>query len=150
ESYDQKILDENRKNVSIEEINKAVKIAQEAGLAVRGLFIVGLYGETEGSLKKMLDFITESRFLPLVKYLVPFPGTSLYQYAVHSGKIKDTIEFLEMLSRRKVSDYDDEIINLTGLKEETLRYYFHRIWKITKEREDCVDYQCTLSTRKPG
>ncbi|MFH1655281.1 MAG: radical SAM protein [Candidatus Omnitrophota bacterium] len=149
ESYDQKILDENRKNVNIEEINKAVKIAQEAGLAVRGLFIVGLYGETESSLKKMLDFITESKFLPLVKYLVPFPGTSLYQYAVRSGKIKDTIEFLEMLSRRRVRDYDDEITNLTGMKEETLRHYFHRIWKITKEREDCVDYQRTLSTRKP-
>ncbi len=101
-------------------------------------------------MKKMLDFITKSKFLPLVKYLVPFPGTSLYQYAIQSGKIKDTIEFLEMLSKRKVSDYDDEIINLTDLKEETLRQYFHRIWEITKEREPCVDYQRTFSTHKPG
>ena len=72
-----------------------------------------------------------------MKYLVPFPGTSLYKYAVETGKIKDAVGFLKMLSKRKVSDYDDEIINLTDLKEETLRSYFHQIWNITKEREHC-------------
>jgi len=139
ESCDQSILDKNRKNIKTEEINNAVETAQNKGLAVRGLFIVGLYGETEESLKKMVDFIKKSRFLPLVKYLVPFPGTSLYKYAVETGKIKDAVGFLKMLSRRKVSDYDDEIINLTDLKEETLRGYFHQIWNITKEREHCFD-----------
>ncbi len=137
ESYDQSILNENSKNIKIEEINNAVKIAQEGNLAVRGLFIVGLYGETEESLKKMFDFIKNSTFLPLVKYLVPFPGTSLYRYALQTGKITDILEFLKMLSKRKVSDHDDEITNLTGLKEETLRHYFRKIWDITKEREAC-------------
>jgi len=137
ESYEQSILDKNRKNIKTEEINNAVVTAQNGGLAVRGLFIVGLYRETEESLKKTVDFIKKSRFLPLVKYLVPFPGTSLYKYAVETGKIKDVVEFLKMLSRRKVSDYDDEIINLTDLKEEILRDYFHQIWNITKEREYC-------------
>ncbi len=135
ESYEQTILDYNRKNISIEEINNAVKLAQEAGLAVRGLFIVGLYGETEESLKKMLEFIKKSKFLPLVKYLVPFPGTSIYKHAVATGKIKDVISFLRMLSKRKIRDYDDEIINMTDLPDETLRKYFRKIWNITKERE---------------
>ena len=137
ESYDQSVLDFNRKNISIDDINSGVQRALDAGLSVRGLFIVGLYGETEESLKKMVDFIKKNRFLPLVKYLVPFPGTSLYKYAQDCGKIKDVIGFLTMLSRRKVSDYDDEIVNLTGLSEKTLRDYFHQIWDITKERELC-------------
>jgi radical SAM superfamily enzyme YgiQ (UPF0313 family) len=135
ESYDQKILDENRKNIKIGDIDNAIRITQSAGLAIRGLFIIGLFGETEGSLKKMVDFIKENKFLPLVKYLVPFPGTSLYDYAIECGKIKNTVEFLKMLSRRKVSDYDDEIINITGLKEDVIRNYFHQIWSITKKRE---------------
>lgn len=139
ESYDQGILNANRKNIKIEEVDSAVKVALEAGLAVRGLFIIGLYGETEESLKNMLDFIKANQFLPLVKYLVPFPGTSLYHYAVQTGRITDILDFLRMLSRRKVGDQDDEIINLTGLKEETLRHYFHEIWKITKERERCLE-----------
>ena len=139
ESYEQSILDANRKNISIADIDIGVQTAIDAGLSVRGLFIVGLYGETEGSLKRMVDFIKKSRFLPLVKYLVPFPGTSLYRYACDSGKIKDVVEFLEMLSERKVSDNDDKIINLTGLQERVLRDYFHQVWNITKEREPCFE-----------
>lgn len=139
ESYDQGILDENRKNIKIEEIDNAIKVSQNAGLAIRGLFIVGLFGETEESLRKMVDFVKKNQFLPLVKYLVPFPGTSLYKHAIESGKIKDVVEFLKMLSLRKVSDYDDEIINLTDLKEGVLRNYFHQIWNITKEREHCFE-----------
>ncbi len=139
ESYDQDVLDANRKNILIKDIDLGVQTAFDAGLSVRGLFIVGLYGETDASLHKMVDFIKQSRFLPLVKYLVPFPGTSLYKYAVESGKIKDIVGFLTMLSRRKVSDYDDEIVNLTGLNEETLRHYFHQVWDITKEREHCFE-----------
>lgn len=135
ESCDQEILDQNRKNIKLADIRRAVRLAREGGLAARGLFIVGLYGETEASLRKMLDFIKEEKFLPLVKYLVPFPGTSLYHHAVGTGKIADIPGFLKMLSRRRVSDHDDEIINLTDVKEETLRHYFHEIWKMTKERE---------------
>jgi len=139
ESYNQKVLDANRKNIKIEEIDKAVKVAENAGLNIRGLFIAGLYGETEESLKNMLGFIKQNKFLPLIKYLVPFPGTSLYKYAIDTGKIKDVTAFLRMLSRRKVSDYDDPIINITGLKEDILRSYFHQIWNITREREPCIE-----------
>jgi len=138
ESYDQDILDVNRKNIKIEEINNAVNIANECGLAVRGLFIVGLYGETENALKKMLKYIKESDFLPLVKYLVPFPGTDIFNYAVEQGIIKDVVVFLELLSKRKIRDYDDEFINVTGIGDEVIRKYFHEIWNITKERDKSI------------
>ena len=142
ESYEQDILDYNRKNVRIDDIIEAVKTAEHGGLAVRGLFIIGLYGETEESLKKMVAFIKESKFLPLVKYLVPFPGTTLFRHALKTGKINDPVEFLKMLSGRKVKDYDDEIINLTSLSDDTLRHYFHQIWTITQEREKLFEEQC--------
>ena len=118
-----------------------MKFSQEAGLAVRGLFIVGLYGETEESLKNMVNFIKESNFLPLAKYLVPFPGTSLYKYGVETGKIKDVLDFLKILSTRKVRDYDDELVNLTDLSDDTLRGYFHQIWNITEERKHLYEEQ---------
>ncbi len=142
ESYEQDILDYNRKNITIDDIIEAVKTAEDGGLAVRGLFIVGLYGETEESLKKMVAFIRQSKFLPLVKYLVPFPGTTLFRHALKTGKISDPLEFLKMLSRRRVKDYDDEIINLTALSDDTLRHYFHQIWTITQEREKLFEEPC--------
>jgi radical SAM superfamily enzyme YgiQ (UPF0313 family) len=139
ESCDQRVLDLNRKNIRLQEIDNAVHTATAAGLAIRGLFIVGLYGETEASLRSMLEHIRSSRFLPLVKYLVPFPGTSIYHLAIQQGKIKDTVSFLRMLSARKIRDYDDEIVNITDLPDKTVRRYFHEIWKITTEREALPD-----------
>lgn len=141
ESCDQNVLDINRKNIDMNTICQAVATAEKAGLAVRGLFIVGLSGETEGSLKKMLSFIEENSFLPLVKYLVPFPGTSVYEHCVETNIIPDIKEFLRMLSRRKISDFDDEIINVTDIEESVIRHYFHEIWKLTKEREQAKEYQ---------
>lgn len=135
EAYDQDILDSNRKMSTLDEINRAIAISRAAGLQVRALFIVGLYGETEAALKNMLAFIQHTDFIPLVKHLVPFPGTSLYHHALNTGRIKDPIAFLEMLSRRKVGDHDDEIINLTDLDDSILRDYFRRIWDITRQRE---------------
>lgn len=141
ESYNKAVLDVNRKNISIESINEALQVASNAGLAVRGLFIVGLYKETEESLREMLNFIeSNDNFLPLVKYLTPFPGTSIYHHAVKTGKIKDVPGFLRMLSRRIIRDNDDEIINMTELDEDTLRFYFRRIWEITKARETREEY----------
>lgn len=135
ESYDQRVLDINRKSITIAQIDAAMKISAGEGLQARGLFIVGLPGETEESLKGMMEFIKKGDFIPLVKYLVPFPGTALYADAVKSGKIKDTLEFLRTLSRRRVGDHDDAITNLTDLDEPLLRDYFHRIWELTREKE---------------
>lgn len=135
ESYDQRVLELNRKNISIAQINAALETSARAGLAARGLFIVGLPGETEDSLKGMLEFIRKGDFIPLVKYLVPFPGTALYELALKTGKITDTARFLRELSRRRVGDHDDAITNLTGLDESLLRAYFHRIWELTREKE---------------
>ncbi len=136
ESYEQEILDLNRKDTTIEDIDTAMKIAGDAGLAVRGLFIVGLYGETEEALERMVEYIRKGTFLPLVKYLVPFPGTSIYYHALETGKIKDTVEFLRFMSQRKIRDNDDELVNVTDLDEAVIRKYFHQIWQITKEREN--------------
>lgn len=135
ESYDQEVLDLNRKNTTIAQIDAALETASRAGLRARGLFIVGLPGETESSLRGMMEFIRKGDFIPLVKYLVPFPGTALYEEALKTGKITDTVEFLRGLSRRRVGDHDDAITNMTGLDESLLRDYFHRIWELTREKE---------------
>ncbi|HNW44425.1 MAG TPA: radical SAM protein [Elusimicrobiales bacterium] len=134
ESYDQRVLELNRKNTTIAQIDSALKISAAAGLEARGLFIVGLPGETEASLKGMLEFIRGGEFIPLVKYLVPFPGTALYAGAAASGRIPDAGRFLEELSARRAGDYDDKIVNLTDLDEGLLREHFHKIWDLTRRK----------------
>ena len=129
------MLNLSRKGTTIAQIDAALAAAAGAGLQARGLFIVGLPGETKNSLKGMLDFIRKGDFIPLVKYLVPFPGTALYADALRTGRIADTVGFLRELSARRVGDNDDKIVNMTGLGEGLLRDFFHRIWERTREKE---------------
>jgi len=57
ESGDPELLESNKPGVRIEEIRRDIKKIQAHGLRAKGLFIMGLPGETEASIKKTSDFI---------------------------------------------------------------------------------------------
>ncbi len=135
ESVDQEVLDANNKRTTIEQIETAVKLTNQAGIKVMGNFIVGLLGETEESLDKMIKFIERREVIPCsIKYLTPFPGSYIYDYALKKGLIKNEIDYLHHLARKKVNAEDDEIVNCTDLPDQVLRDAFRRIRKITLER----------------
>ncbi len=141
ESVDQKVLDANFKKITVSQIEDAVAITNQAGIKVMGNFIIGLLGETEESLEKMVRFIETRQVIPCsIKYLTPFPGTYIYTYARQKGLIKDEIEYFRSLNRRKVNDAQDEIINCTDLPEEKLRDAFKKIRKISYDRYGPLDW----------
>lgn len=141
EAVDQKVLNANFKDISVEQIEKAVEITSKAGIKVMGNFIIGLLGETEGSLNKMVSFIETRDVIPCsIKFLTPFPGTHIYDYARKKGLIKDEIEYYRALSRRKVNSADDEIVNCTNLPEDKLRQAFQKIRKISYDRYGNLDW----------
>jgi radical SAM superfamily enzyme YgiQ (UPF0313 family) len=135
ESVDQKVLDLADKATKVEEIEYAVAETVKAGIKVAANLIVGLPGESEESLRKMMDFCKKSEVIPIsIKYLTPFPGTKIYDMAVEKGYITDHIAYLESLAERKVNDPNDAIINLTDLPEELLRKAFAELLEIRRER----------------
>jgi radical SAM superfamily enzyme YgiQ (UPF0313 family) len=135
ESVDQKVLDLADKETRVEEIEYAVAETVKAGIKVAANLIVGLPGESEESLKKMMDFCWKSEVIPIsIKYLTPFPGTKIYDMAVERGYITDHIEYLQTLAERKVNDSNDAIINLTDLPETQLRAAFDELLRIRQER----------------
>jgi anaerobic magnesium-protoporphyrin IX monomethyl ester cyclase len=87
ESGDQRILDMEKKGVSLEEIRRAVRLTAEAGIQARGFFMLGHPGETEESLKKTVDFACQ---LPLSSvhftHFTPLPGSPIYRQADHFGQ----------------------------------------------------------------
>jgi len=135
ESVDQTVLDLADKATRVEEIEFAVAETVKAGIKVAANLIVGLPGESEESLAKMMDFCRKSEVIPIsIKYLTPFPGTKIYDMAVEKGYISDHIAYLETLAERKVNDPNDAIINLTDLPEATLRIAFAELMTIRQER----------------
>ena len=82
ESGSQKVLDNAKKGITINQIKDAAKWTEEAGIKVWGYFIIGLPGETKESIAETIRL---SKELPLysANFAVgaPYPGTDFYNAA---------------------------------------------------------------------
>jgi len=135
ESVDPTVLELTKKGQTVEEIRDAIHRTLDAGIKVAANLIVGLPGETVESLEAMIRFVEEENVTPAsVKYLSPFPGTPIYDDAARRGLIPDHIEYLKQLSRRRVNDERDEIINVTDLPEQVLRDAFTKLTNLREQR----------------
>jgi anaerobic magnesium-protoporphyrin IX monomethyl ester cyclase len=97
ESGCQRILDAVNKRTTIEQNEKAVKLAKEIGLSVAMSVIIGYPGETVDTLEQTFDFIRRTK--PDYVYLclaTPYPGTAL----------RSTLEDLGWAMSSEWSHYD--------------------------------------------
>lgn len=79
ESGNQQILDSISKGITLKQVRKVVRACHEVGLAVLGLFIMGLPGENKATIKETLAFMQELNFDRIrVSFSVPFEGTRLF------------------------------------------------------------------------
>jgi radical SAM superfamily enzyme YgiQ (UPF0313 family) len=86
ESGCHKILDAVNKKTTIEQNEKAVKLAKSVGLSVAMSVVIGYPGETVDSLKQTFSFIKRAK--PDYVYLclaTPYPGTALRSTLVDLG-----------------------------------------------------------------
>jgi radical SAM superfamily enzyme YgiQ (UPF0313 family) len=80
ESGNQKILDNIKKRVTLEQIENAIKWAQEAGMEAMAHVIFGLPGETKETIKETVNFlIRTSPDYVQIYCATPFPGTEFYE-----------------------------------------------------------------------
>ena len=86
ESGNQKILDRMKKNITIDQIRKAFKLANQAGLYVSGNFMIGHIGETWDTAMDTINLACElEQMYASFAIAIPFPGTELYQYCMDTG-----------------------------------------------------------------
>ena len=90
ESGDDRMLKLLKKGNTVEKNIRAIRLTKEAGLEVRGDFIVGTPGETNESLEKTVQFAIDMKldYAHFNKF-VPLPGTELYRNLTASGHVFD-------------------------------------------------------------
>ncbi len=119
ESGSQEILDFDKKNITLERVEKTVNLAYKTGIYTSGYFILGHPNEKKQTLEKTLEF---TKKLPLgdiqISFMTLYPGTDIYNIANKYG----------------VSDYDSELMKQDrisfipyGLTEKYLKYYKKKI-----------------------
>jgi radical SAM superfamily enzyme YgiQ (UPF0313 family) len=79
ESGSQRVLDAIGKRTTVERNLEAAHRAREAGLKVRGCFVLGMPGETAEDIQRTERFIDEAPIdFAGVHFLTPMPGTALF------------------------------------------------------------------------
>ncbi|PHV71347.1 hypothetical protein CS063_06550 [Sporanaerobium hydrogeniformans] len=96
ESADNRILKSMKKGITIQQTEKALKLAYDVGIATQGTFIFGDVEETIETATNTLNWWKEHSYYAIgLIFVTTFPGTPIYKYAVEKGIIKDEIAFLK-------------------------------------------------------
>jgi anaerobic magnesium-protoporphyrin IX monomethyl ester cyclase len=122
ESGSQKILDILNKRVKVEQIEKAVRMTSDAGIGVKGLFMLGNFGETEETIKETMSLVKR---IPLtdfhMTYFTPLPGSKAWELAPQYGTFDPDWKKANMFNM------DNFVPN--GLTKEQLEMHYKRIWR---------------------
>jgi len=91
ESGDDKVLEMNKKEATVEQARKAVRHAKKAGLRVWGYHMLGMYGDTLESMRRTIDLSLSEPF-DIVNFAIsaPYPGTEWGEIASSNGWLKDS------------------------------------------------------------
>ncbi len=96
ESADNRILKSMRKHITIEQIEKALKLIYDAKTPFSGNFIFGDINETIETAKNTLAWWEQHLEYNINLWpVIAYPGSYLYKYACENNIIKDKVQFLK-------------------------------------------------------
>jgi magnesium-protoporphyrin IX monomethyl ester (oxidative) cyclase len=93
EAGDQELLDNINKKMTLAQMKEAVRWTQEAGIEIRGSFMIGLPGETPEKARKTIDFAIElDPDYAQFSITTPYPGTELWNTYEKWGTLDKTFK----------------------------------------------------------
>jgi len=137
ESGDQGILDRAKKKISLEQVEKAVKLTREVGFQMAGHFVLGLPGETEETLKKTAE-LSRKLDLDYAQFYCasPWPGSRFYDEAKREGWL-NTDDWDKYEQSNAVVDYPGlSAERMMELRDKMVKSFYFRpaiIWKTLKK-----------------
>ncbi len=126
ESGDPEIIKKHRKYYGLDEVQKKLMLVRQAGMRVKGLFMVGLPGETAESIRRTIDYALQ---LPLdeinVTMFTPFPGAPVYATIREYGEFNEEWPLMNCVNPVFIPHgmTRDE---LQGLYDEFIRRFYRR------------------------
>lgn len=118
ESGSQVMLDKMNKKLRIEESERAISIARQAGLNIRPTFIFGFPGETRETALESVCWRKKWDLKGGFFYATPFPGSDLYDRWLHRDEIGLVEEETWLLKNPNLNDCN---VNLTDMPDWRLR-----------------------------
>lgn len=121
ESYDQAVLDNAHKRISVTQIDAAVKMVKNAGIRSMGHFVFGLPGDTRESAMKTIDFACKNVSFAQFYCAIPYPKTELGRISAAQNRIIET-DYTRFELTQSVTGNE----NLTPREIKKIRDYAYR------------------------
>lgn len=115
ESSDPEILKSMNKHITVDQFSKQTQLFHKAGLTVWTSLVIGYPQETPQTIENTFDCCIKNRIYPSTGYLLPQPGSQMYDYALKNGFIRDEEQYL-----MKMGDRQDLRINMTSMSDTEL------------------------------
>lgn len=133
ESADQGMLERHKAGVTLDEVRHTVARIKMAGLRAKGLFMMGLPGETEESIRATSDFVMSLGLddMNMAKF-TPFPGAPVWDGIEKEGAMEydwqqmNCLNFVFVPSGISSRERLDHLYN-----EHVKRFYSGREWRRT-------------------
>lgn len=150
ESANRDILKMMNKHFDPNRLSDQKKILDDFGMASWISIIIGYPGETEEMMNETFDFCLENKFYPSLGYLLPQPGTPIYEYSKEKGFINDEEGFLI-----NMGDRQDLIINICGIESKKMvNLVSNRLSELNEKlniglsKEELVKTKCKRDPKK--
>ncbi|MBS3810181.1 MAG: radical SAM protein, partial [Desulfobacterales bacterium] len=131
ETGDPELLAIHKPGVYLEEVKDTVKRIQAAGLRAKGLFMMGLPGESEESIKKTSDFVLSLDLddMNMAKF-TPFPGAPVWKNIFDQGEMEEDWRKMNCLNFVFVPEKIDSRATLDRLYNwHVKRFYSDPKWR---------------------
>lgn len=115
ESASPGILNSMSKGIKVPDFVEHVEVVYESGITPSTSVIFGYPQETGETIKLTLDVCERVGIFPSSGFLLPMPGTDIYNWAKGRGHIEDEVKYLE-----SIGDRQDLHINLTQMEDKEL------------------------------
>lgn len=121
ESGDPELLARHRKGADLDTIRERIGWIRRAGIRAKGLFMLGLPGETDQTIDRSIEYVLS---LPLNEFnlakFTPFPGSPLYSEVRQHGRFQEDWELMNCLNF---------VFIPAGLTRERLEARYHEFYR---------------------
>ncbi|MBF0246093.1 MAG: B12-binding domain-containing radical SAM protein [Planctomycetes bacterium] len=116
ESGDPEILADMNKRITVEDFLAQKSVLDEAGISSGTNIIIGYPRETPESIRRTMEVCRMAHLMPSVCFLLPIPGTEIYDQALERGLIGDEEDYLLHIGEQQFMK-----VNMTAMSDIELR-----------------------------
>ena len=150
ESADDRVLTSMAKQITLAQIEQALRLTHEVGIDIQGGLIFGDVAETRETVANSLKWYNDhAQYVLDLNMIHVFPGTALYRHALERGIIGDSIKFLKdncpLINVSRLTDEEYKDLSSTLYERNMRAKYEPRVFEMSGFDDDgncCINITC--------